>query len=464
MKENHLSEEMNTPLRDYSGEIISILGSNLAPGPLRERLLDYHPNDIASAMAEIGPEVRKKLYSLLDIESLSEIFEYATDRTLYMNELNIRRKVALLSALEPAVAVEYLEVLEKSDRQTLLELLDADAKCEITLLSSFDVDEIGSRMSTNYIAIPAGSSIKSAMSHLVSEAADNDNISTLYVTDASGVFGGAIDLKDLIIARKDQPLESITVTSYPYVYASEPIDDCMERLKNYAEDSIPVLDSENRLVGVLIAQDILELVEEEIGDDYAKLGGLSGEEDLRESLWKSIGKRLPWLAILLGLGLMVSGVVGAFEDVVAHLPLIICFQSLILGMAGNAGTQSLAVTVRVLSDESLTSRDRRRLILKEGRVGLFNGIVLGILSVAFIGGYILLFKGEGAVMAFSVSGCAGLALSASVFLSSLFGTVIPLLFKRIGIDPAVASGPLITTVNDLVAVLSYYGLAWALLV
>ncbi len=464
MKENNAFEEVNAPLPDYTGEVIALLESNLAPKPLRERLLDYHKNDIACAMAKISSEERKKLYAILDTDALAEIFEYAEERHSYINELNIRRRVSLLSTVEPMLAVDYLESLEKPERQTLLELMDGETQGEIALLSSFDEDEIGSRMTTNYIAIPEGSTIKAAMSRLVSEAAENDNISTLYVIDKEGMFQGAIDLKDLIIARKDQALESITVTSYPYVYASEPIEDCMERIRDYSEDSIPVLDRENRLVGVLIAQDILELVEEEIGDDYAKLGGLSAEEDLHEPLHKSIGKRLPWLAVLLGLGLLVSGVVGAFEGIVAHMPLIICFQSLILGMAGNAGTQALAVTVRVLSDESLGGGESRRLIFKEGRVGVFNGLVLGILSVVCIGGYILLFKGESMMTAFSVAICAGIALSVSVFLSCLFGTVIPLIFKRLGIDPAVASGPLITTVNDLVAVLSYYGLAWLLLI
>lgn len=323
--------------------------------------------------------------------------------------------------------------------------------------------EIGSKMTENFVCIPAGSSVKRAMRELVSQAADNDNISVIYVTEENGILTGAIELKDLIIARESTNLADITYTDYPVVYAYELIDECMERLKASIEDSVPVLDEDNRLVGVLLAQDITHLVDEEMSDDYAKLGGLTSEEDIREPLKQSIRKRIPWLIILLGLGLFVSGVVGLFEQVVASLTVVICFQSLILGMAGNVGTQSLAVTVRVLMDSQLSGRQKFSLVVKEAKVGLCNGLLLGLISFGLVGLY-LMAKGETAQMAFSVSGCTGIALVISMGLSSISGTAIPLLFKQLNIDPAVASGPLITTINDLVAVIAYYGLAWLLLV
>ena len=162
-------------------------------------------------------------------------------------------------------------------------------------------------------------------------------------------------------------------------------------------------------------------------------------------------------------GLIVSAVVGLFEEVVASLTLVICFQSLILDMAGNVGTQSLAVTIRVLMDEQLTGRQKLQLVWKEARVGLSNGLILGSLSVLVIGVYGMLAQGQPPMTAFAVSFCTGAALGLSMLLSSLSGTVIPLVFQKLHVDPAVASGPLITTINDLVAVVTYYGLAWLLL-
>ncbi len=329
---------------------------------------------------------------------------------------------------------------------------------------SFSEEEIGSRMTANLISFRAEIGVREAMRELIRQAADNDNISTIYVVDEEGVLVGTIDLPDLIIARENTKLETIINITYPHVYANEQISDCIERLKAYSEDSIPVLDKDNRLMGVLTSQDMMRLIDDEFGDDYAKLAGLTEQEDLNESMKKSVAKRLPWLIVLFGLGMFVSAVVGMFEGVVAHLTLVVNFQSLVLAMAGNVGTQSLAVTIRVLMDEQIDGRQKLFLVLKEARVGLMSGILLGILSFFIIGGYLMVFKGQSIMLAFSVSLCCGIAMLVSMLLSSVSGTTIPLIFKKLKIDPAVASGPLITTINDLVAVVSYYGLAWLLLI
>lgn len=178
----------------------------------------------------------------------------------------------------------------------------------------------------------------------------------------------------------------------------------------------------------------------------------------------SVRTRLPWLTVLFFLGLLVSSVIGVFESLVSQLTLIVCFQSLVLGMAGNAGTQSLALTIRLIAENGIDKRKNRKLIFKELRTGFFTGIFLGILSFISIGAYVYFLKNESAAYAFSVSGCVATALAVSVSISSLVGTATPIILYRCGIDPALASGPLITTANDLVAVVTYYGLAAWLLV
>lgn len=257
-------------------------------------------------------------------------------------------------------------------------------------------------------------------------------------------------------------------------------EDLMEHLSNYHENDIagaleqltpeerkrlyPVLREDRTIVGIITAQDIVEVVDEEMGDDYAKLAGLTAEEDLKETTIESMKKRLPWLIVLLFLGMAVSSVVGIFETVVAVLPIVMCFQSQILDMAGNVGTQSLAVTIRVLMDENLTTTQKMGLVVKEMRVGFSNGLFLGILAFLFIGLYVFLFKHNPLGQAFLISGCVGMALLVAMVISSMVGTLIPMFFHKIKVDPAVASGPLITTVNDHVAVITYYGLAWLLLI
>lgn len=450
-------------LNDYSAEIAETIRSSLTPKSMQEKLLSYHENDIALALTLLTKEERRKLYKILDSESLADILEYSEHTSEYVQELSICKKVEVLSRMETPDAVDVLRQLEKEERETLIDLLNPEVRSEVKLLSSFDEEEIGSKMSTNYIAVSDSASVKEAMSELVRQAAENDNISTIYVVDKNRTFYGAIDLKDLIIAREGTSLKGIMTCSYPYVYARSSIEDCIPQLMDYSEDSVPVLDDENKLIGVITSHDLMEVVEDELNEDYAKLAGLASEEDLEEPIRLSVKKRLPWLCILLVMGLGVSATVGLFESIVAQLPVIMCFQSLILDMAGNVGTQSLAVAIRVLMDKQISGKQKITLVFKEARVGLANGMILGILSFVVIGGYLCL-KGNTALFAFAVSGCLGSAMVLAMLISSMSGTVIPIFFQKIGIDPAVASGPLITTLNDLVAVISYYGLAWIILI
>lgn len=456
------NEEIIIP--DYEEELAEILRSNLSDAEILEQLDNYHENDIAGALELLTVEERKRLYHVLGAERVSEIFTYIDDVDDYIGELNIQSAARVIENMDSDDAVDVLEELDEDERKNILRLLDRESREDIALITSYEEDEIGSKMTTNFIEIGKNLTIKEAMKSMIAQAEDNDNISTIYVTDENEKFYGALDLKDLIIARTYVDLESLITTSYPYVRDHEQISDCIERLKDYAEDSIPVLNNEDEIIGVITSQDIVEVVDDEMGEDYAKLAGLTEEEDLEESLADSIKKRLPWLVVLLFLAMGVSSVVGIFESVVSKIALVVCFQSMILGMAGNVGTQSLAVTIRVLIDEELDGKEIFRLIMKEVKVGFCNGLILGILSFIAIGIYIYMFKVHILLNAFAISGCVGIALLVAMTVSSLIGTVVPIFFTKIKVDPAVASGPLISTVNDLTAVVIYYSMVWVLVI
>ena len=452
--------------QDYRAEILGIVRSNASPGIMRNKLEDYHENDLADVFPDLSVAERRKLCRILNLDMLADIFEYIDEKQAaeYLDEMDVRKAAAILSRMESDAVVDVLRMIPKEKRALLLELMDDEARKDMAVIAAFDDEEIGSRMTTNYIEIRENLTVKQAMTELVSQAAKNDNISTIFMVTADHTFYGAMDLKDLITARQDTRLEDLIVTSYPYVYGHELIDDCIEKLKDYSENSIPILDNDNKLLGVITSQSIVDLVDDEMGEDYAMFAGLTAEEDLKEPLKESMKKRLPWLLVLLALGTVVSSVVGVFEQVVSQLTIIMCFQSLILDMAGNVGTQSLAVTIRVLMDESLTGKQKVELVFKEMRIAFSNGAILGILSFLVLGLYIALFKGKTWTFAYAVSGCIGLSLMVAMVISGAVGTLIPLFFKKINIDPAVASGPLITTINDLVAVVAYYGLCGILLI
>ena len=455
--------------RDYEEELLKLIKSDEPPERLKEDLGDYHENDIAAILPELTQEERAKLYRILGIEKVSEIFPYLDDVEEYIEELPNEKAADIIENMDADDAVDVLEELEDDKKEELIKLMQKDSVKDIKLIDSYDDYMIGSKMTTNFIAVKKNLSIKQAMRAVITEAGENDNISTLYAVNDDDTFYGAIDLKDLIRARDGTPLDNIITTAYPYVYAKETVEECIDQLKDYEEDSIPVLNGNNVLIGVITQSDIVEVVHEELGDDYAKLAGLTEAEDINEPLFKSMRKRIPWLLALLALGLIVSTVIGSFQSLITvpQLFILFSFQSLILDMGGNTGTQSLGVTIRVISDDELDKKNRFKFIFKELRVGFFNGLLIGTLAFIAVGIFLTFIspvKDASKYFGFEISACIGIALLCSMVVASLDGTLIPILFKKIGIDPAVASGPLITTVNDLVAVCIYYGVSLLLFV
>ena len=449
--------------KDYSKDIVRVLRSSKSDELIRRKLSKYHENDIADAIKLLDKDTRIRLYKILGVDWTAEIFSYLEDTPEYieefMTELSVDEAADVLEKMDADDAVDILDNVSEEERQALISHMEKDAKDDVCLIYSYDDDEIGSKMTTNFICINNKLTIKEAMKELVAQAEENDNVNTIYVVDDNNIYYGAIDLKDLIVARDYQKLEDIISTSYPYVYAHEKMSECIEDLKDYSEDSIPVLNKDKEIIGAITSSDIIEAVDEEMSDDYAKLAGLTEENDLTEGLFASMKKRLPWLILLLFLGMGVSSVVGIFENVVSQLAIIVCFQSLILDMAGNVGTQSLAVTIRVLMDEDISAKQKLEFVLKEMRIGFANGLLLGSMAFILLGIYITLVKGKPVHYAFAISGCVGVSLLLAMLISSLIGVLTPMFFHKIKIDPAVASGPLITTINDLVAVVKYYGLA-----
>ena len=277
--------------KNYVQEILDIIHSGLPQAELAEKLSDYHENDLADALADLTAEERRKLYAILGVEQVAEIFSYLDDAEPYLKELPPEEAAQVVSHMDSDDAVDALDDLEEEDKEKIvhqMDKVDKDAADDVKLLLSYDEDEIGSCMTTNYICIRKDMTIRQAMSELVKQAGENDNISTLYVVDENERFYGAIDLKDLIVARADDSLEKLIARSYPYVTDHEKISDSIDRIVDYAERSLPVLNESGKLLGIITSADVVELVNDQMGDDYAKLGGLTSEEDLNEGVFQSV--------------------------------------------------------------------------------------------------------------------------------------------------------------------------------
>lgn len=458
--------EISLQERDYRTQILNIIRSDCNDSLIKTQLQEYHEKDIASIFEDLTADERERMHRILGNEIMSDIVAFLEDAGEYLSEIDADDAAQIIGQMDADDALEALDELDEQTRSEIFELIeDPEIKEDIALIDSYEDNEFGSRMSTNFISVRRTQTVKETMKSLVRQAAENDNIDTIFVLNEDDSFYGIIALKDLIVARSTVELETLICNTFPFVYDKEIISESIERLRGYSESMIPVISSANNaFLGVITSTDMIELIDEERGDDYAKLAAMTAEGEPDERLWMSLKKRVPWLIALLFMGLAVSAVVGIFERVVDALPMIVSFQSLILGMAGNVGTQSLAVTVRALGGHEGNSFKRQLLtILKELRIALLNGLVLGGISFLIVSVYLLIFTSYSTAFVLTAAGCVGLAMCFAMAISGLTGAAIPICLYRWGIDPAVASGPLITTVNDLVAVISYYGLAWALL-
>ena len=287
--------------RDYSTQILGIIRSDVSDEEIKSQLQEYHENDIASIFEELEAEERDRLLQILGSEIMSEIVSYLEDAGEYLSEIDADEAADIIEQMDADDAAEVLEDLDEETRSEIFELIeDEEIKEDIELIDSYDDDEFGSRMSTNFIAVKRNSTIKETMRTLVNEAAENDNIYTIFVVNEDDSFYGVIDLKDLIVARSTVELESLISNNFPFVYDKDTISENIERLRGYSENMIPVISSANNaLLGVITSNDIIELVDEEISDDYAKLAAMTSEQKPDESLFTSMKKRIPWLIALL---------------------------------------------------------------------------------------------------------------------------------------------------------------------
>lgn len=450
---------------DFIQEILEIIRSNLPNEQIKEKLLEYHDSDIADVLDYLDEDERLRVAKILGVEEVSEVLTYMEDADELLEQISDEKVADIIENLDADDAVDLLQEMEEEEQEKILELIeDEEIKEDIELILSFDEDEIGSLMTTNYITVLESDNIQSAMKKMIAQASENDNISTIFVTKENGEYIGAIPLKDLIIARKDNKLEDIIMYNYPSIESKAKIGDVINSIKEYYEEIIPVVDENNIVIGVLTANDLVELVTEEATEDYHRLAGLIEEEEVDESIFQSIKKRIPWLALLLVLGLLVTSVISAFENVIQAVTGAVVFQSLVFGMAGNGGTQALAVTLTSInSEDDLSKKKVWKMFFKELRVGFLNGLILGVLSFVVIFGFMSITKQNiiigtqyNLTDALIVAGCVSGSLLLAITFSSLIGLLFPLLFKKIKIDPAVASGPMITTLNDILSACIYY--------
>jgi len=422
----------------------------------RAEFLELHPYDQAAFFGELDDDTRTKVYNFLSPEEMAELFENleADDEDFkeVLAQMNPNYAADMLSNMYADDAVDVLNELDKDQVASYLTIMDEEAAQEIKDLLHYEEYTAGSIMTTEFIAISANQTVRSAMYILKNEAPQAETIYYLFVIDDEKRLAGVISLRDLIVADDDTMISEIMNERVVSVSVGEDQEEVARMMRDYNFLALPVVDFQNHLLGIITVDDIIDVMEEEASDDYSKLAGIADLDTMDRNPFSAAKKRLPWLIILLFLGMFTASLIGRFEETLNKVSILAVFIPLIAGMAGNTGTQALAVAVRGIATGDLEKESKWHIIVREAGTGLITGAICGVL-VTFV---VYFWHGE-----FYLGALVGISIFITLIIATLAGSLVPLLMHRLKIDPAVASGPFITTINDIISILIYFGIATA---
>jgi len=433
---------------------------------LKEKILSYHPYELSEALLELSKKERRKLYSILSPKEISYSISFLEieDAFLLFNEMVPKYIVNIIQELDIDDAVDLMQELDESERAGYLKLMDEEHRRNIKELLKYKDDTAGSIMNTDYINIDVTDTVASGMKKLLEQAVTSATIYTIYITNKNDKLLGTLSLREMILARKNELIKDIMNKRVVSVNTSKDQEEVAEIFKDYDFTSLPVVDKLNRLLGVITVDDVIDVIEEETLEDYSKFAAISDAEidSDTETVLMGVKKRLPWLLVLSVLGFFTSTIIAQFEGTLDQIPTIALFMPMILGMAGNTGTQSLAVTVRGLNDgEFKTKASITKHLLREIGTGFMNGILIGVI---LFGVTYLFLSFNHNPEAFKITQVVSLSIMLSLAVSTLSGALIPIIINSFKIDPAVASGPFVTMINDILALSVYFTLATVLII
>ena len=420
----------------------------------RDEFLALHPYDQSQFYEKLEPDLRQNIYKYLSPKEMSFIFEALDvdddNYEPYLMEMDVTYGAAMLTHMSVDDIVEIVNDLEPEKRAKYLSLMDAETMEDIREILAHKEYTAGAIMTTEYVAIPENSTVRSAMTILKKEASTAETIYYIFVIDEAHRLTGVITLRDLILADEDALIQTIMNERVVMVHVGDDQEAVAQIMKDYDFLAIPVIDDFGQLVGIITVDDIIDVIEEEASDDYSKLAGLSDGDMFNQNPFQAAKKRLPWLVILLFLGLLTANIMGLFEETLDKVALLATFIPLISGTSGNSGTQALAVAIRGIATGDAVDSNKFKLLWREIGTALITGITCAVI----VTGIVYFWKGE-----LNLGMLVGTSLGGSILVATLAGSFIPLLMHKFGVDPAVASGPFITTLNDVTSILIYLGLA-----
>ncbi len=420
-------------------------------------LSEYHASEIAILFERLNVEDQERIINLLSAEIaaqvISEMHEEAHPEDLLI-QLSPEKRTEIVQLLDYDDATDIISQLEDAEQKEILnELSDHDAS-NIRNLLSYPEDTAGGLMNTKFIRVNLNLTKKDAIDEIISQSEDMEEFYTIFVVDDYGIFQGIVSLKDIIKAKGNAKITELVKAEVAWVSPYTDQEEVARLISQYNITSIPVLGEDMTLLGRVTFDDVIDVLQDENTEDILKISGVSEDEELSGNWIEAVKSRLPWLIINLGTAFLASAVVRHFEPTLEKIAVLSAYMTIIAGMGGNAATQALAVTVRRISLYDLTNQQAYRTVLKELTVGVINGAVTGLIVLLFA-----LYFDSNPLLGLVIF----MAMTGNLFVAGIAGAGIPLLLKRVGIDPAIASSIIITTFTDVFGFFLLLGLASKLL-
>ncbi|HHV15602.1 MAG TPA: magnesium transporter [Gelria sp.] len=418
---------------------------------------DYLIPDIASLLIGLGKSDRVILFRVLPRPVATKVFAYLEkeDRNALLKDLTNEEMRYLLTNLRPDDRTALFEELPGQVTQRLLNLLNPEDLIEARLLLGYPEESVGRLMTPEYVAVKPQWTIQEAINHIRLKARNSETLHTIYVTDKSWTLLDSLELSRFVLANPEDKVENIMDNSFISLSAFDDRELAVKVMQKYDVFALPVVDSDGILLGLVTFDDVMDVAEEEATEDFHKTAAVTPlKASYQESSIKDlVSKRITWLIALVFVGLFSSGIIAVFEETLEAVIVLTIFIPLLLGSGGNAGAQASTLMVRAIATNDVNINEWTKVFLKELMVGLLLGICMGFITYIFGS-----LRGG-----FEIGLIVGLTMLAVILAANLIGVMLPFILTKIGLDPAVASNPLITSVTDVLGLLIYFAIATTVL-
>jgi len=419
---------------------------------IKEIFDSFHHADIAEILDELNSAQATYIIKLLDSEKTSEVLMELDDdyREKILKNLSIQEIAEEVEELDSDDATDIiLELPEEKQKKVISKIADAELKADIKELLKYEEDSAGSLMAKELIKVNENWSVTRCVKEMRLQASEVTRVHSVYVVNNENVLIGRLSLKDLLVANPKSKIKSIYKSNVDYVYDFDSAEHVASIMQKYDLDAIPVVTKKKNLLGRITIDDIVDLIKEEAEEDYQLAAGISQDVDVDDTIFELTRARLPWLIVGLIGGIGAAFIMGGFDEILAQYEILFYFTPLIAAMAGNVGVQSSAIIVQGLANNDIKGSINNRLI-KETLLSVLNGIILAVIFFLFI-----YFWQSDLRLSLALS----ISLVCVIIVAGIIGTFIPLFLNKRGIDPAIATGPFITTSNDIFGILIYFVIA-----